>query len=85
MRLARCVVEDGWPLRRADRYCDYGAAAMADRSSRPHHSPNRLPKRTEHRIIKVWILRRWGPARIAYLLGLNPATVHRVLRCYRMT
>ncbi|MBA5221225.1 IS481 family transposase, partial [Streptomyces griseoaurantiacus] len=28
--------------------------------------------------------RRWGPARIAYLLGLNPATVHRVLTRYRL-
>jgi transposase InsO family protein len=99
LRLARCVVEDGWPLRRAaerfqvsattakrwaDRYRQRGAAGMTDRSSRPHHSPNRLPKRTERRIIKVRLQRRWGPARIAYLLGLNPATVHRVLRRYRL-
>ncbi|NEC05216.1 IS481 family transposase, partial [Streptomyces sp. SID7909] len=28
--------------------------------------------------------RRWGPARIAYLLGLNPATVHRVLTRYKL-
>ena len=56
---------------------------MADRSSRPHHSPRRTPTRTERRIIKVRVLRRWGPARIAYLLGLNPATVHRVLTRYR--
>src|SRR6185437_3752550 len=51
LRLARCVVEDGWPLRRAaerfqvshvtaarwaGRYRELGAAGMADRSSRPH-------------------------------------------------
>ena len=97
LRLARCVVEDGWPLRRAAerfqvsvstvqrwaaRYREQGEAAMADRSSRPHHSPRRTPTRTERRIIKVRVLRRWGPARIAYLLGLNPATVHRVLTRY---
>ncbi|MFE4954762.1 integrase core domain-containing protein [Streptomyces sp. NPDC056653] len=50
LRLARCVVEDGWPLRRAaerfqvspttaqrwaGRYRALGEAGMADRSSRP--------------------------------------------------
>ncbi|RMI27558.1 leucine zipper domain-containing protein, partial [Nocardia stercoris] len=100
LRLARCVVDDGWPLRRAaerfqvsattakrwsDRYRTAGATAMSDRSSRPRHSPNRTPTRTERRIIKVRLLRRWGPARIAYLLGLHPSTVHRVLARYRMT
>ncbi|SOB85720.1 IS481 family transposase [Streptomyces sp. 1331.2] len=99
LRLARCVVEDGWPLRRAaerfqvspttakrwaDRYRAHGEAGMSDRSSRPHHSPRRTPTRTERRIIKVRVLRRWGPARIAYLLRLNPATVHRVLTRYRL-
>jgi transposase InsO family protein len=99
LRLARCVVEDGWPLRRAaerfqvsvtttkrwaDRYRAHGEAAMADRSCRPHRSPRRTPTRTERRIIKVRIARRWGPARIAGLLGLNPATVHRVLVRYRL-
>jgi transposase InsO family protein len=99
LRLARCVVEDKWPLRRAaerfqvstttakrwaDRYRSDGPAGMSDRSSRPHHSPARTPNRTERRIVKVRVLRRWGPARIAYLLGLNPATVHRVLARYRL-
>ncbi|MDX3249534.1 helix-turn-helix domain-containing protein, partial [Streptomyces sp. ME18-1-4] len=99
LRLARCVVEDGWPLRRAaerfqvspttaqrwaDRYRDQGEAGMADRSSRPHTSPRRTPTRTERRIIKVRVLRRWGPARIACLLRLNPSTVHRVLTRYKL-
>ncbi|WP_405695399.1 IS481 family transposase [Streptomyces sp. NBC_01185] len=99
LRLARCVVEDGWPLRRAAerfqvspttaqrwarRYRELGESGMADRSSRPHHSPLRTPTHTERRIIKVRVLRRWGPARIAYLLGLNPATVHRVLTRYNL-
>src|SRR5690625_5646040 len=50
LRLARCVVEDGWPLRRAaerfgvsvttarrwaERYRAEGEAGMVDRSSRP--------------------------------------------------
>ncbi|WP_411760956.1 IS481 family transposase [Streptomyces tunisiensis] len=94
LRLARCVVEDNWPLRRAaerfqvspttarrwaDRYRQFGEAGMSDRSSRPRTSPRRTPTRTERRIIKVRVLRRWGPARIAHLLHLVPSTVHRVL------
>jgi hypothetical protein len=66
----------------ADRYRAEGEAGMVDRSSRPHSSPRRTPTRTERRIIKVRLLRRWGPARIAFLLGLVPATVHRVLVRY---
>lgn len=56
LRLARCVVDDGWPLRRAaerfqvshttaarwaGRYRSHGHAGMNDRSSRPHHQPSR--------------------------------------------
>lgn len=100
LRLARCVVEDGWPLRRAaerfqvavttaarwaGRYRELGAAGMADRSSRPHRSPNQTPTRTERRIINVRVLRRWGPARIGYLLGIHPSTVHRVLTRYGLS
>jgi len=95
--LARCVVDDGWSRRRAaerfqvsvttvcrwvNRYLELGDAGMSDRSSRPHHSPNRTPTRTERRIIGVRVTRRWGPTRIAYLLGLNVSTVHNVLRRY---
>jgi hypothetical protein len=97
LALARCVVEDGWALRRAaerfqvsamtakrwaDRYRQLGEAGMHDRSSRPRCSPRRTPGRTERRIIKVRVIRRWGPARIAWLLGLHPSTVHRVLARY---
>jgi transposase len=72
LRLARCVVDDGWPLRRAaerfqvsvstaqrwaDRYRDLGVTGMTDRSSRPSSSPRRTPTRTERRIIKVRLAR----------------------------
>lgn len=92
--LARCIVEDRWPLRRAaerfqvsvstasrwaSRYREQGEAGMQDRSSRPHHSPRRTSVRTERRIIAVRVNRRWGPARIAFLLGLHPSTVNKVL------
>jgi transposase InsO family protein len=97
LRLARCVVEDGWPVRRAAerfqvshttaarwaaRYRELGPAGMADRSSRPHRCPGQLPARTERRIIKLRVTRRLGPARIAWALHLNPSTVHQVLRRY---
>jgi hypothetical protein len=55
---------------------------MNDRSSRPHNSPRRLATRCERRIIAMRVNRRWGPARIGYLLGLHPLTVHRVLSRY---
>jgi transposase InsO family protein len=97
LRLARCVVEDGWPVRRAaerfqvshttarrwaERYREQGADGMGDRSSRPHHSPRRTPCRTERRIIGLRVSARLGPARIAGRLGLNPSTVHQVLTRY---
>jgi hypothetical protein len=90
--LARCVVNQGWTLRRAaerfqtsattakrwaDRYREQGEAGMHDRPSRPHRSPRRTPARLERRIIKVRVFRRWGPARIGFLLGVHPSTVHR--------
>jgi transposase len=75
LRLARCVTEDGWPVRRAaerfqvshttaarwaSRYRQLGAAGMADRPSRPHRSPARLAQRTERRVIGVRVARRLG-------------------------
>jgi transposase InsO family protein len=36
---------------------------MADRSCRPHRSPNQVPQRTERRIIGLRVSRRLGPAR----------------------
>jgi hypothetical protein len=95
LALARCVVEPGWTLRRAaDRFQvsattgpaarAQGAAGTRDRSSRPHRSPRRTPTRLERRIIKVGVTRRWGSARIGFLLGVQPSTVYRVLSRYRM-
>jgi transposase InsO family protein len=46
--------------------------------------PDLVDRHFDHgrRVVKVRVLRRWGPARIAYLLGLNPSTVHRILTRY---
>ena len=99
LQLAKCVVDDGWSLRRAaerfqvsvptaarwaGRYRELGETAMEDRSSRPLSSPGRTPQRQERRIIALRLNRRWGPARIAYLLGLHPSTVYKVLSRYRL-
>jgi len=99
LRLARCIVDDGWSLRRAaerfqvsvptaqrwsQRYRTHGEVGMSDRSSRPACSPRRTPTRTERRIVKLRWLRRWGSARIGYHLGLHPSTVHKVLARYQM-
>ena len=98
LSLARCVVEEGWTLRRAaerfgvsvttarrwsDRYRAQGEAGMVDRSSRPHRCPHRTPQRTERRVVGLRVSRRWGPARIAYHLGMAPSTVHKILTRYR--
>lgn len=103
LRLARCVVDDGWtPARAAERfnvslttarrwagrYRAEGPAGMVDRSSRPVSCPHRTPQRQERRVIGLRVSRRWGPARIAYHLGMHPSTVHKILiryRCLRLS
>ena len=94
---ARCVVDDGWPLRRAaerfqtsvstarrwaNRYRARGRAGMVDASSRPDRRPRRTPTRRERRVVKLRCTRRWGPARIAGHLGMHASTVYRILTRY---
>ncbi|MGJ1569001.1 IS481 family transposase [Clavibacter sepedonicus] len=97
LRLARLIVEDGWPVRRAaERFqCSPATASrwarryraglpMTDRSSRPHRQPTRTSQRRERRIVALRFTRRWGPHRISYHLRIPRSTVERVLRRYRM-
>jgi hypothetical protein len=95
--VARAVVDQGWPVARAaerfqvsrptaqrwaSRYRDQGPAGMADRSSRPHHSPRRTPAPVVRRIVHLRWTQRLGPAQIAPQVGLAASTVHAVLvRC----
>lgn len=99
LRLARLVVEEGWPValaarrydvswptakRWADRYAAMGAEGMADRSSRPHRIANKTP---QHRVRKVVHLRwkkRLSPVEIGARLGMPASTVHAVLRRCRL-
>jgi len=75
LRLARCVVDDGWPLRRAaerlsvsvttaarwsGRYRQQGVAGMVDRSSRPRSCPHQTSRRTEHRVVGLRVSRTVG-------------------------
>jgi transposase InsO family protein len=97
LRLARLIVDEGWPVARAaerydvswptakrwaDRYRQAGPAGMADRSSRPHHCPRRTPAPVVRRIVHLRLKQRLGPVQIADRVGAAPSTVHAVLaRC----
>jgi transposase InsO family protein len=97
LRLARLIVDQGWPPARAaerydvswktakrwaDRYEVEGPAGMADRSSRPHHQPNRTPAPVVRKIVHLRWKQRLGPVGIGDRLGMPSSTVHAVLvRC----
>ncbi|MBD3948174.1 IS481 family transposase, partial [Nocardioides ganghwensis] len=97
LRLARLIVEQGWPIARAaerydvswptakrwaDRYRRLGPSGMNDASSRPHHSPNRVPQQAVRKIVHLRWKHRLGPVQIADKVGVAPSTVHKVLvRC----
>jgi transposase InsO family protein len=97
LRLARLVVDGGWPIARAaerydvswptakrwaDRYRQLGEAGMRDRSSRPHVSPRRTAQPVVRKVVHLRWKQRLGPVAIADRLGLAPSTVHAVLvRC----
>ncbi|MEQ7849232.1 IS481 family transposase [Nocardioides kribbensis] len=97
LRLARLIVEDGWSPARAaerfdvswrtaakwaDRYRAEGLAGMVDRSSKPHHQPNRTPTPVVRKIVHLRWKQRLGPVAIADKLGMQASTVHAVLvRC----
>jgi hypothetical protein len=95
--LARRVVDEGWPIVRAAehfhvswptakrwalRYAAMGPAGMADRSSRPHHSPHRTPGPVVRRIVELRWRHRLSPLAIASRLSIPASTVYAVLvRC----
>jgi transposase InsO family protein len=66
----------------ASRYAAMGSAGMTDRSSRPHHSPNRTPAPIVRRIVELRWRHRLSPLAIASRLSMAASTVHAVLvRC----
>ncbi|TYP15423.1 leucine zipper domain-containing protein, partial [Streptomyces coelicolor] len=89
LRLARCVVEDGWPVRRAAerfqvshttasrwarRYRQLGVTGMSDRSSRPHHQPRRTAAAVEEHVLRLRREHRIGPLRLAVRCGIAAST-----------
>jgi transposase InsO family protein len=97
LKLARLIVQDGWPVARAaerfqvawatakrwsERYRAEGPAGMGDRSSRPHHSPRATPAPVVRKIVHLRWKQRLGPVAIADRVGCAASTVHQVLlRC----
>jgi transposase InsO family protein len=57
-----------------------GETGLLDRSSRPLRTPGRLSSAREAEIVAARARWRYGPDRLGPLLGVPPATVHRVLR-----
>jgi transposase InsO family protein len=95
LRLARLVVDDGWPIVRAAemfgvswptasrwacRYRAEGAAGMTDRSSRPRVSPGKTDQAMTKRIVSLRLRKRWGPVRLAAETGVAASTAGAVLR-----
>ncbi|WP_448060548.1 IS481 family transposase [Cellulomonas hominis] len=97
LRLARLIVEEGWPValaarrydvswptakRWADRYLQAGVEGMGDRSSRPHRVANRTPPYRVRKIVHLRWKKRLSPIEIGARLGMPASTVHAVLvRC----
>ena len=97
LKLARLIVDQRWSPARAaerydvswktakkwaDRYQAEGQAGMNDRSSRPHHQPNRTPAPVVRKIVHLRWKQRLGPVEIGDRLEMASSTVHAVLvRC----
>jgi len=62
------------------RFRAEGSAGLADRSSRPHHSPRATPTVEVERILAMRREWRWGPDRLGPLLGHPASTVAAILR-----
>ncbi|MBD7979089.1 IS481 family transposase [Oerskovia sp. Sa1BUA8] len=66
------------------RFATEGETGLADRSSRPHHSPTRTSAETEARVVALRREQRRGRDQIAAELGVAPRTVSRVLARHHM-
>lgn len=88
------VLLEGWPTCRAaeaagvsrataykwvHRFQLEGKGGLDDRSSRPVRMPRQLPAETTAKVLAVRRDRRWGPHRVAAVLGLARSTVYAVL------
>jgi transposase InsO family protein len=62
-----------------ERFMAEGAKGLLDRSSRPHRSPYRTPRRLRRLVIHVRRKRRWGADHIGHEVGLAASTVQQIL------
>jgi transposase InsO family protein len=62
------------------RFRAEGIAGLADRSSRPHHSPRRTPETRTDEVLATRTALRWGADRLGPLLGIPASTVGAILR-----
>ncbi|MEO7117806.1 MAG: IS481 family transposase [Candidatus Limnocylindrales bacterium] len=61
------------------RYRSEGLVGLEDRSSRPHRSPRSTPAEQVQAILRARVRRRYGPHRLAPLLGMPRSTIGDVL------
>jgi transposase InsO family protein len=66
------------------RYQAEGWAGLADRTSRPHHSPTRAPAEVEDRVLALRADAQRGPVFLARELGMVASTVGRILRRHQV-
>ena len=86
LKLARLVVDQGWPIARAaerydvswptakrwaQRYRQLGPGGMGDASCRPRRSPNATPQPVIRKIVHLRWKQRLGPVQIAWQVGVN--------------
>jgi transposase InsO family protein len=94
-RMVACVIVRGWTVEATaerfqldaktvrkwrDRFLTQGAAGLQDRSSRPHHSPNRAPEPVRQQVLALRRRHRWGAQHIGHEVGLAASTVGAILR-----
>ncbi|HLW60137.1 MAG TPA: IS481 family transposase, partial [bacterium] len=93
--LIQRITELGWPVSQAAaslgisretahrwlrRWHQEGHRGLDNRSSRPHRSPRRLAASVERRILRLRRRLKWGPHRLAPLVGSPRSTIYAVLR-----
>jgi transposase len=66
------------------RYQAEGLDGLADRPSRPKHSPRRLDPKLEAQLTELRRKRRLGPHRMAALSGVPRSTCYKVLRRHQL-
>src|ERR1043165_9765822 len=97
LRLARLIVEEGWPPSRAaeffnvswrtaakwaQRYREEGPAGMVDRSSTRHTQHAKTPAPVVRKMVHLRWKHRPGPVPIAAKLQMPASTVHaELVRC----